>query len=67
MSGDELDGFLHHLVDEMTAVCGWTQLTLKTLSVDSPPRDYLNTVLHIAQRSVDRIQDRRRGQKKPIG
>ena len=67
MTGDELDGFLHHLHDQVTAVCGWTQLALKTLSDDSPQRDYLNTVLHIAQRSAHHIQDRRRGQQEVIG
>ena len=60
MDSSELDRFLHQLIESMTIVLGWTQLTIGSLPEDAFQREYLQRVKQAALEAAANIQQQQR-------
>ena len=60
MTSPELDHFLHQLIESMTTILGWTQLTMGSLPEDALQQVYLKRVRQAALEAAQNIQKQQR-------
>ena len=60
MESSELDRFLHQLIESMTIILGWSQLTMGSLPKDAFQQEYLKRVKQATLDAAFTIQQKQR-------
>ena len=58
MTRSGYETLLRELIDDLTAIRGWSQLTMRELPSDAPQQEYLEFLTHVVIQAAQRVHQK---------